>query len=122
MYCFDLNSILLNSQSARHVRKRILATVNNTPEVNAIWSVVTALIQKSYPQVYQNLDSFQWSEYMVPLIQQVKASTREQMLIMIPNVYTSIELSQVCNYFGTSESDCLQGKLKKQKKKKKDIY
>lgn len=85
---------------------------NKTPEIDAIWSVVTALIQKSYPQVYQNLDSFQWSEYMQPLVQQIKANTREQMLIMIPNVYTSIELSQVRDYFGTSEEECLKGREK----------
>ncbi|KAG2209502.1 hypothetical protein INT47_008346 [Mucor saturninus] len=103
--------ILLNDlQSARHVRKRILASNNKTPEIDAIWSVATALIQKSYPQVYQNLDSFQWSEYMVPLVQQIKADIREQMLIMIPNVYTSIELKQVRDYFGTSEEECLQGR------------
>lgn len=92
------------------MRKRILATNNKTPEIDAIWSVVTALIQKSYPQVYQNLDSFQWTEYMEPLIQQVKTNTRKKMLAMIPQVYTSIELSQVCNYFGISEDECLQGK------------
>ncbi len=104
------------SQSARYVRKRILTDGNmDTPEVNAIWSVITALIKKSYPQVYQQLDSFQWTERMIPLIDDIKSSTRDHMLTLISSIYTSIELSQASQYFGATEEQLLQGKRKEKR-------
>lgn len=68
-----------------------------------MWSVVTALIKKEYPLVYHNLDDFQWSQYMQPLTEQIKLKIRENMLTLIPKVYTSIELTQVSNYFGMTD-------------------
>lgn len=81
----------------------------NTPEIDAIWSVVTALIKKSYPEVYQQLDSAQWTEYMVPLIEDIKSSTRDHMLVLVSSIYTSIELKQASEYFGVPEEQVLQG-------------
>lgn len=69
---------------------------------------MTALIKKAYPQVYQNLDSFQWSPYMHTLIEEIRQKIRLDMLTLIPKIYTSIELSQLANYFGTN--DVLPGK------------
>ncbi|CAO3611239.1 unnamed protein product [Mucor hiemalis] len=40
---------------------------------------------------------------MTPLIADIKANTRDYMLTLIPNIYTSIELSQAQNYFGVAE-------------------
>lgn len=68
-----------------------------------MWSVVTALIKKEYPLVYHNLDGFQWSQYMQTLTEQIKLKIRENMLTLIPKVYTSIELTQVSNYFGMTD-------------------
>lgn len=49
---------------------------------------------------------------MTPLIADIKANTRDYMLTLIPNIYTSIELSQAQNYFGVAEEgELLQGKL-----------
>ncbi|GAA5814754.1 hypothetical protein MFLAVUS_008256 [Mucor flavus] len=90
-------------QSARYLRKRILASKLSSPEIDAMWSVVTALIKKEYPLVYHNLDVFQWSQYMQPLTEQIKLKIRENMLTLIPKVYSSIELSQVSNYFGMTD-------------------
>lgn len=84
----------------------------NTPETQAIWQTITDLLKKLYPQVYQDLDSFQWTEYMQPLINKIKQQTREQMFQLISKVYTSIDLAQASNYFGLPESDILQGKIK----------
>ncbi|KAI8075652.1 COP9 signalosome [Thamnidium elegans] len=90
-------------QSARYLRKRILASNISSPEINAVWSVVTALIKKEYPLVYQNLDSFQWTQYMQPLTERIKLKIRENMLTLIPKVYSSIEVTQVSNYFGMTD-------------------
>jgi hypothetical protein len=88
----------------------LLNQANNTPEVQAIWAVVVSMLKKSYPEVYHHLDNFQWSEYMQPLIADIKTSTRDHMLKLIPSVYTSIQLSQASNYFGITENEVLQGK------------
>ncbi|KAI9365043.1 COP9 signalosome [Pilaira anomala] len=90
-------------QSARYLRKRILVASISSPEITAIWNVVTALIKKAYPQVYQNLDSFQWSPYMHTLIEEIRQKIQLDMLTLIPKIYTSIELSQLANYFGTND-------------------
>lgn len=99
-----------NLVNARYIRKRILInSSHDTPEVKAIWAVIVALLGKSYPEVYQKLDNFQWTQHMIPLIADIKARTRDYMLTLIPNIYTSIELSQAQNYFGvTEERELLQ--------------
>ncbi|KAI8054982.1 COP9 signalosome [Gilbertella persicaria] len=101
--------ILTNDlQSARHVRKRILVNKTSSPEIEAIWTVVVDLIKKAYPQVYQDLSQFEWSEWMQPLIEQIKENTREHLFYLISQVYTSMELSQASQYFGVSEEEALQ--------------
>lgn len=101
---------MIVSESARHIRQRINSSKSkdSTPEVEAIWKVVVDIIKKSYPQVYHDLDAFEWSEWMQPLITKIKENTRNHMLQLISKIYTSIQLSQASDYFGLSESDVLQ--------------
>lgn len=47
---------------------------------------------------------------MQSLIADIKTSARDHMLKLIPNIYTSIQLSQASNYFGLEENEVLQGK------------
>jgi COP9 signalosome complex subunit 8 len=97
------------------VRKRILKNkeLMNTPETQAIWQTITDLLEKLYPNVYQDLDSFQWTEYMQPLITKIKQQTREYMFQLISKIYTSIDIAQATSYFGLPETDTLQGTEKK---------
>ncbi|KAI8637216.1 COP9 signalosome [Parasitella parasitica] len=103
--------ILVNDlQTARHIRQRINGSgINNsTPEIEAMWKVVVDIIKKSYPQVYHDLNAFEWSEWMQPLIIKIKENTRNHMLQLISKIYTSIQLSQASDYFGLSQAEVLQ--------------
>lgn len=40
----------------------------------------------------------------------IKENMRNQMLILIPNVYTSIQLNQAAEFFGLQENELLPGK------------
>ncbi|CEP11545.1 hypothetical protein [Parasitella parasitica] len=102
--------IACNSQTARHIRQRIHAhrSSKSSPEIEAMWKVVVDIIKKSYPQVYRDLDAFEWSEWMLPLIIKIKENTRNHMLQLISKIYTSIQLSQASDYFGLSQEEVLQ--------------
>ncbi|KAF1804581.1 COP9 signalosome [Mucor lusitanicus] len=103
--------ILLNDlQTARHIRQRINSKTpkESTPEIEAIWKVVVDIIKKSYSQVYTDLDAFEWSQWMQPLITKIKENTRNYMLQLVSTIYTAIQLSQAAEYFGLSEADVLQ--------------
>jgi hypothetical protein len=79
--------------------------------MDAIWRVIVDLIKKAYPQVYHDLDNYQWSEWMQPLIVQIKQATRENMFQLISKMYTSIESSQASGFFGMPEDQVMQGKF-----------
>ncbi|KAK4518787.1 uncharacterized protein ATC70_009010 [Mucor velutinosus] len=103
--------ILMNDlQTARHIRQRINSKKpkDTTPEIEAIWKVVVDISKKSYPQVYMDLDAFEWSQWMQPLIIKIKENTRNYMLQLVSTIYTAIQLSQAAEYFGLSEADVLQ--------------
>lgn len=97
-----------NSETARHVRKRIRES-RSTPELDAIWRVAVDLIKKAYPQVYHDLDNYQWSEWMQPLIVKIKETIREHMFQLVSKIYTSIDTSQASDFFGMPETPMLQG-------------
>lgn len=82
----------------------------HTTEIDAIWSVIVAYIQKSYSNMYSCIDNYSWSDLMQVLVGRIKENMRNQMLILIPNVYTSIELNQAAEFFGLQENELLPGK------------
>jgi hypothetical protein len=47
---------------------------------------------------------------MQVLVGRIKENMRNQMLILIPNVYTSIQLNQAAEFFGLQENELLPGK------------
>lgn len=55
-----------------------------------------------------DLDAFEWSQWMQPLIVKIKENTRNYMLQLVSTIYTAIQLSQAAEYFGLSEADVLQ--------------
>lgn len=55
-----------------------------------------------------DLDAFEWSQWMQPLIIKIKENTRNYMLQLVSTIYTTIQLSQAAEYFGLSEPDVLQ--------------
>ncbi|CAO0798249.1 unnamed protein product [Mucor circinelloides] len=112
VYPIALASCILTNdlQTARHIRQRINSEKpkETTAEIEAIWKVVVDIIKKSYPQVYMDLDAFEWSQWMQPLIAKIKENTRNYMLQLVSTIYTSIQLSQAAEYFGLTEADVLQ--------------
>ncbi|KAG1454820.1 hypothetical protein G6F46_008371 [Rhizopus delemar] len=109
VYPIYLASCLLKDdiQSARYIRKRIKSQGLHTTEIDAIWSVIVAYIQKSYSNMYSCIDNYSWSDLMQVLVGRIKENMRNQMLILIPNVYTSIELNQAAEFFGLQENELL---------------
>ncbi|CAO3658303.1 unnamed protein product [Rhizopus stolonifer] len=109
VYPVYIASCILNNdlQGARFIRKRIRLQKTKTDEIEAIWSVVVAHIEKSYSTIYRTIDQYNWSEWMQILVSMIKEKTRNQMLTLIPNVYTSIQLEQTCDLFGLGEEELL---------------
>ncbi|KAI8978648.1 COP9 signalosome [Pilobolus umbonatus] len=109
LYPIYLASLIItdNLQTARYVRKRVLSSQTNTPEIDAIWSVAVALITHLYPQVYQCLDQYAWSAFMIPLTAAIKNKVRNDVSAMISNTYVSIKIDQCCDYFGLPENEVL---------------
>ncbi|OBZ88571.1 COP9 signalosome complex subunit 8 [Choanephora cucurbitarum] len=95
-------------QTARYVRKRILANKINSAEIEAIWTFIVDLIKKNYPKVYEDLDQFEWSEGMQLLVNDIQKETRENMFATLSKAYQSIPLWQAAHYFGVSEDQALQ--------------
>ncbi|KAI8373760.1 COP9 signalosome, partial [Blakeslea trispora] len=95
-------------QTARFVRKRILINKINSTEIEAIWACIVNLIKKNYPQVYDDLDSIEWSESMQLLVNDIRKETRENMFYILSKAYQSISLSQAAHYFGVPEEQALE--------------
>ena len=72
--------------------------------------MIVAYIQKSYSNIYSCIDNYSWSDLMQVLVGRIKENMRNQMLILIPNVYTSIQLNQAAEFFGLQENELLPGK------------
>ncbi|CAO3689730.1 hypothetical protein G6F70_000696 [Rhizopus microsporus] len=102
------SSVFINDfQAARYIRKRIKKRNINTEQIEAIWRVIAALINKSYPEAYKQMDSFGWTEWMQILVSRIKEKLRNEMLSLIPKVYSSIDLSQVSNLFGVQGNELI---------------
>lgn len=55
------------------------------------------------------MDSFGWTEWMQILVSRIKEKLRNEMLSLIPKVYSSIDLSQVSNLFGVQGNELITG-------------
>ncbi|KAI8968035.1 COP9 signalosome [Mycotypha africana] len=110
VYPVYLASCLLTGdlQTARHVRKRSLNAKIQTAQIDAIWRVVVDFITKDYAKIYQDLDGFQWNDYMQLATHKIKINLREYMVQLVSKVYSSIEVKQAACYFGVSENEAIQ--------------
>ncbi|KAI9279987.1 hypothetical protein BY458DRAFT_500963 [Sporodiniella umbellata] len=109
IYPIYISSCILNNnlQEGRYIRKRLQAQKMNTEEIEAIWSIAVAHIKKAYSVIYSAIDQYTWTEKMQLLVAAIKEKSRAEMLTLIPKVYSSIEIEQVCDFFGLSQGELL---------------
>ena len=66
----------LTSNSARYLRKRILAANRRTDQIDAAWRICTALLERQFSKFYQTLDEYQWSNLAVPLVVDIRGKKK----------------------------------------------
>ena len=70
---------LLTSNSARYLRKRILAASRRTDQIDAAWRICTALWERQFSNFYQALDGYQWSNLTVPLVVDIRGKKKKEL-------------------------------------------
>ncbi|KAI9269145.1 COP9 signalosome [Phascolomyces articulosus] len=96
---------MIRSNSARYLRKRILAASRRTDQIDAAWRICTTLWERQFSNFYQALDGFQWSNLAVPLVVSIRETIRKRLLDLIRKAYTTIHKTDAAKYFGMPEDE-----------------
>lgn len=95
IYAQLLAVYLLNNdlQNAKFLWKRIPEqTKNSSSDLKEIWKIGKLLLQRKTSQVYPLIDSYQWPNFLVNIVKELKEETMKQTLNLIQKSYSYISI------------------------------
>jgi len=99
--------------SAKFLWKRIPDQAKNEyTDLSRIWEVGKAMWKGNLPEVFDSIDSYEWSENEADIMKAVKEIVRDRSIELISRAYTSISVSEFSKYIGMSEENAVSVALK----------
>mmetsp|Transcript_18084 Transcript_18084/g.46961 ORF Transcript_18084/g.46961 Transcript_18084/m.46961 type:complete len:211 (+) Transcript_18084:86-718(+) len=110
LYSVHMLACLLDDQlnAARFLWKRIPAVVQQHAQVALAHGVLAARWQCKFPEFFRQLTSGPWDASLQPLLAQVVARSREQLLGKIGNAYKAISADRVAALLGLDAASARQ--------------
>lgn len=79
-------------------------TKQESPELEKIWEVGKSIWNRDNPKVFLSLQ-VDWSPLVLPTMELVRQNYRDRALELVSVAYSSIKLSDLCQYLGLSDPE-----------------